>query len=173
MPRHRYAALLRAVNVGGAGKLSMGELREACEVAGFRDARTYIASGNVVFTSSLGERAVASHLGSAVGTRMGKRVEVLVRNAAQLRQVIEANPFPDAAGNRLMVVFLAAAPAPETLTAVRKVTDERIALGEREVYVHYPSGVGRSKLVLPWSAEGTARNLNTVSALAELAAELP
>ena len=43
-----FIALLRAVNVGGTGKLPMGDLKRLCEKAGFRNVRTYIASGNVV-----------------------------------------------------------------------------------------------------------------------------
>ena len=43
-----FIALLRAINVGGTGKLPMSDLRSLCEKAGFRNVRTYIASGNVV-----------------------------------------------------------------------------------------------------------------------------
>ena len=50
-------ALLRAVNVGGTGKLPMALLAEMCRDAGFGDPKTYIASGNVVFDSDLDEAA--------------------------------------------------------------------------------------------------------------------
>ena len=69
-----YVALLRAVNVGGTGKLPMSELRAMCEKAGFANARTYIASGNVVFAASESEAAVKRVLERALETYAGKSV---------------------------------------------------------------------------------------------------
>ncbi len=68
-----YVALLRAVNVGGTGKLSMAELERMCVRAGFEDVRTYIASGNVVFGSKLPEAAVKSRLEAALSAYAGKQ----------------------------------------------------------------------------------------------------
>jgi uncharacterized protein (DUF1697 family) len=58
------------------------------------------------------------------------------------------------------------------IEATANITDERLALGKREIYVHYPSGQGRSKLNLRARTLGTARNINTVAKLAELAREM-
>ena len=66
-------ALLRAVNVGGTGKLPMSELKTLCEVAGFADVRTYIASDNVLFTSKLGESAVRKSWNSNCTTTPANR----------------------------------------------------------------------------------------------------
>ena len=166
-----YVALLRAVNVGGTSKLPMTELAAMCEDAGFEHVRTYIASGNVVFTADGSEAQVVDALERRLAAHAGKPVGVMVRTAEEMAAVAEANPFPDEPGNRVATYFLPdAAPAdPEA----RNQSDERIEPGAREIYVHYPSGMGRSKLVLPAAARGTARNLNTVRKLAELAGALP
>lgn len=167
-----FVALLRAVNVGGTGKLAMGELRQLCEDAGFAAVRTYIASGNVVFRAAGTEAQVKATLQAALAARFGRAPGVLVRSAAQLRAVEAANPFPDAAPNRTVAIFLDAAPGADTLDGVRHQHDEQIALGKREIYVHYGAGMAQSKLVIPAARDGTARNLNTVAALVRLAADL-
>ena len=90
-----YVALLRAVNVGGTGKLPMTELKAMCEAAGFEQVRTYIASGNVVFTSGKGENAVRAAIEKALETYAGKPVGVLVRTAAEMADTLKRNPFAD------------------------------------------------------------------------------
>src|SRR6185312_16104801 len=101
-----YIALLRAVNVGGTGKLPMTHLKEMCEAAGFRSVRTFIASGNVVFESNLSEPAVRKKLEKRLLEYAGKPVSVFVRTAAEMAQVLSSNPFPHAPGNRNMAIFL-------------------------------------------------------------------
>jgi uncharacterized protein (DUF1697 family) len=163
-----WVALLRAVNVGGTGKLPMTELRTMCEAAGFAEVRTYIASGNVVFRTPGTEARIKAALEAALARHFGKPVGVLVRTHAELAAVVAANPFPDAAGNRLMVSFLDVAPPPDTLDHVSRRQGERIALGRREIYVDYGEGMRESKLKIPAAKTGTARNLNTVRQLVEM-----
>jgi uncharacterized protein (DUF1697 family) len=167
-----FIALLRAVNVGGTGKLPMGDLKTICEELGFDAIRTYIASGNVVFTSRKSEAAVKSALEKRLATYAGKPVGALVRSAAEMAQVAADNPFPKAAPNRTMAVFLDRAPAAGTLALVCGQKDEQLKLGRREIYVHYGEGMAKSKLVIPAARLGTARNMNTVATLAKMAAEL-
>ena len=167
-----FIALLRAVNVGGTGKLPMSDLKQMCEDLGFTAVRTYIASGNVVFASRKSEAAVKAGLEKRLETYAGKPVGVLVRTAAEMAQVAADNPFPDAAPNRTVAVFLDRAPPPDTLAAVRGRNDEQIRLGRREIYIHYGDGMAKSKLVVPAAKTGTARNINTVAALAKMAADL-
>ncbi len=168
-----YAALLRAVNVLGSGKLAMTDLAELCRDAGFHHVKTYIASGNVVFTSPLPASAVQTILASRLAALTGKPMGVLVRTAAELHAVLAADPFPHAAGNQLLILFLDTPPPPDAVTTARHRTDEEIAPGTRELYIHYPHGQGQSRLVLAAAARGTARNRNTVAKLAALAASLP
>jgi uncharacterized protein (DUF1697 family) len=167
-----FVALLRAVNVGGTGKLPMTELKAMCEEIGFTSVRTYIASGNVIFASRKSETAVKVALEKRLQAYAGKAVGVLVRSAAEMAQVSADNPFPNAAPNRTMAIFLDEAPPKDTLGTVRGRKDEEIKLGKREIYVHYGEGIGQSKLVIPAAKTGTARNMNTVAVLAKMAAEL-
>jgi uncharacterized protein (DUF1697 family) len=167
-----FVALLRAVNVGGTGKLPMSELKAMCEALGFTGVRTYVASGNVVFTSRKSEAAVKKALEARLEAFAGKAVGVMVRTAAEMQAVLKHNPFPNAPGNRTVAIFLDAAPPTDTLTAVRGRKDEEIGLGAREIYVHYGEGMAHSKLVVPAAKAGTARNMNTIATLAKMAADL-
>jgi uncharacterized protein (DUF1697 family) len=96
----------------------------------------------------------------------------MVRTAAEMAKVVSANPFSDRPGNRVAAIFLDEAPPKDAATDARNVKDEQLALGTREIYVHYPSGMGQSKLRIPAAEKGTARNMNTVTRLAGLAKEL-
>jgi uncharacterized protein (DUF1697 family) len=167
-----YIALLRAVNVGGTGKLPMTELKTMCEAAGFKSVRTYIASGNVVFQSSKTESQVKAVLDVGLAAYFGKPVGVLVRTAAEMAAVLAANPFPEMPGNYTHAIFLDAPPPAAALAAATGQLNELLHLGTREIYVYYADGAGQSKLKIPCAKTGTARNMNTVAKLAELAAAL-
>ncbi len=164
-----FIALLRAINVGGTGKLPMTDLKAMCEAAGFNAVRTYIASGNVVFESPRAEAEVKATLEKALHAYAGKPVGVVVRNGAEMAQVLAANPFPKAAPNRVMAIFLDAAPPADALEHASGMQNEEFALGTREIYVHYGDGMARSKLKIPAAKAGTARNINTIAKLAEMA----
>jgi uncharacterized protein (DUF1697 family) len=166
-----YVALLRAVNVGGR-QLKMDDLKRIASDINLESPKTFIASGNLLFRSSKKEAAVKRGLEQALQHHMGKPVEVMVRTASELTKVVAANAFPREPGNRVVAIFLDEAPSADAIASARNVTDERLALGAREIYVHFPSGQGRSKLKIPAAARGTARNMNTVAKLAELATEM-
>jgi uncharacterized protein (DUF1697 family) len=165
----KYVALLRAVNVGGTGKLPMSDLKTMCSDAGFTQIETYIASGNVVFECKATPSKVKSELEKRLHEYSGKSVGVAVRTAAEMRAVLKANPFPKAAPNFTAVIFLDEPPAADALKYATGAKDEKMRLGSREIYVHYPSGMGRSKLKIPAAKLGTARNINTVTKLTEMA----
>jgi uncharacterized protein (DUF1697 family) len=165
-------ALLRSVNVGGTGKLPMEELRAMCAECGLDHVRTHIASGNVVFASAMEEAVVKEKLETRIEHYVGRRIAVLVRDAAEMAAVLTSNPFADANPSQTVAIFLDAPPAPDTIEQARGRTVERIALGRREIYVDYAGSMGTSKLSLAASKSGTARNMNTVARMAELVAEL-
>ncbi len=167
-----FVALLRAVNVGGTGKLPMSELKAICEELGFAAVRTFIASGNVVFQSRKSEAAIKATLEKRLAAYAGKPIGVLVRSAEDIAKVAADNPFPSAAPNRTVAIFLDRPPPADTLAGVRGLQDEEIQLGRREIYVHYGAGMAKSKLVIPTAKAGTARNMNTVATLARMAAEI-
>jgi uncharacterized protein (DUF1697 family) len=162
-----YVALLRAVNVGGTGKLPMSKLKAVCEAVGFADVRTCIASGNVLFTSRLGGSAVKKKLEQQLHDHAGKPVDVLIRTAAELAQVLADNPFPDAPGNCVVAIFLDQAPPANALDEVKHQKLERLACGTREIYVYYGDGTAASRLKLSAAKNGTARSINTIARLAE------
>jgi uncharacterized protein (DUF1697 family) len=166
MPTH--IALLRAVNVGGTGKLPMAELRALAEQLEFDNPRTYIASGNLVFESALTANKVRAKLEAALAAHLGKSIGVVVRSAAELRALLEANPFPDAPPNRVLVSLLNDPLPADWESGVRHKKGELIVAAKRELYVHYVDGQGTSKLRIPAAEAGTARNLNTLRALLEL-----
>ena len=164
-----YIALLRAVNVGGTGKLPMAELKAMCIALGFTQVQTYIASGNVVFQSALSEPKVKTALEAQLHTYAGKPVGVHIRTTAQMQAVRDGNPFLKAAPNRVMAIFLDAPADKAMLAGVTGQKDEHITLGLNELYVHYGEGMAQSKLKIPAAKKGTARNMNTVIKLAEMA----
>ena len=164
-----FVAFLRAVNVGGTGKLAMSELKAICEAAGFAEVRTFIASGNVIFGSAKSEAQIKAALEAGLKAHAGKPVGVLVRTAAELAAVLEANPFPEAAPNRTVAIFLDKPPPATCLAEITGQAGEEVRLGKREIYVHYRDGIGKSKLRIPAAGDGTARNMNTIAKLTALA----
>lgn len=165
-----YIALLRAVNVGGTGKLPMTELKAMCAAEGFEQVQTYIASGNAVFWTDRSEAEVKAALERRLEAYAGKPVGVHVRTAKEMAAVLQANPFPEVPRNWTVAIFLDEPPPANALDTVRGQEDEEVQLGRREIYVAYGQGMARSKLKIPAAVKGTARNINTVAKLAAMAA---
>jgi uncharacterized protein (DUF1697 family) len=126
----------------------------------------------LLFTSGTSEAALRADLGAALTSHMGKTVEVMMRTADEMRAVVAANPFAGEPGNRVVAIFFDQPPTADSIEKAKNVADERLALGRREIYVHYPQGQGGSKLRLGDKAPGTARNMNSVAKMAELAREM-
>lgn len=168
-----FVALLRAVNVGGTGKLPMDDLKALCEAVGFEAVRTYIASGNVVFKSKLTENQVKAALEASLQTYAGRQVGVAIRTGAEMIEVLAGNPFVGAPVNRVMAVFLDEPASPATLDGVTgRADDEEVIVARREIYIRYGQGMGASKLRVPAARLGTARNMNTVAKLTEAVRKL-
>lgn len=167
-----YIALLRAVNVGGTDKLPMSELKAMCVAQGFAAVQTYIASGNVVFSTDMSEADVKAALEKQLKAYAGKPVAVAVRTAKEMADVLNANPFTHHPPNRTVAIFLNEAPPADTINTAKGLQDEQICLGKREIYVAYGQDMGRSRLRMPATANGTARNMNTITKLVGLAAGL-
>lgn len=167
-----YVALLRAINVGGTGKLPMTKLAKICTDLGFEKVRTYIQSGNVVFESRKSATAVVKVLRAALSKALGKDADVAIRSAREMAAVLEGNPFPKAPPAKVGVAFLGKKMTKAMLKQIDIPGKEEVEAGAREVYIRYPDGMGRSKLKLPkaWGP-ATVRNMNTVGKLAAMAAE--
>lgn len=163
-----YIALLRAVNVGGTGKLAMADLKALCAELGFRRIETYIASGNVIFDCTEAPQTIEAQMEERLLADTGRSIAVFVRSAAAMRAVKTRNPFADREPKLTHAFFLREKPQSGILDEVRGQAEEQIRLGLREIYVYYPSGAGRSTLLIPAARLGTARNLNTVAKLVEI-----
>jgi uncharacterized protein (DUF1697 family) len=174
----RAVAFLRAVNVGGRNRVPMKELRDLFESRGLDDVRTYVQSGNVVFTApSRGADALANSLKRAVADAFGVKATVLLRTQAQLEKIATGHPFEDDESEqaRLHVLFLRDAPTKAKIGKLEqdRFLPDRFAVKGREVFIHYPSGAGRSKLTIDYferrlETVGTARNWKTVLTLRDL-----
>jgi uncharacterized protein (DUF1697 family) len=171
----RYAALLRAVNLGSRSRVAMPDLRKVVEGLGHSDVATYLQSGNVVFTAGGGgAAAVAKGIRAALADELGLDVAVLVRSARDLARVADGNPFADREvnGNELHVTFLEATPKAADLEPPKGEPAE-FHLDGREVYLFCPDGYGRTKLNNAYfekrlGVAATTRNRRTVDALRDM-----
>jgi uncharacterized protein (DUF1697 family) len=177
-----FIALLRAINVGGTGKLPMKDLKAACEKAGLSQVSTYIASGNVVFDSDKSAAAVKSLIADLLRNRFGlTKNHTLIHTPGKLAKVIAGNPFAAAATerpNKLMVNFLDGLPRPGAAAALAAYDGpERLQLAGDHLYIDYVEGIARSKLTPAFLDKAlkvpvTGRNWNTTNKLLEMARAL-
>jgi uncharacterized protein (DUF1697 family) len=167
-----HIAFLRGINVGGKTMVSMKDLAAICTQIGFGNVRTYLNSGNVIFTSLLRETELQQALEKELSARTGKEIGVVIRSSEDLEQMVERNPFPEAIPSQVGVL-IGTTPVTEKVMAEFVIPGrETIVPGKREVYIHYPDGMGRSKLKTPPSLrDGTMRNINTLSGLVSLIAK--
>jgi len=175
-----YVAMLRGVNVGG-NSLRMDWLRQACEDIGLQNVRTYVQSGNIVFSSRLSALKLAQTLRATIDAQTRLPVAVVIRSASEIAKIIAGNPFLKQKGldiTKLHVTFLAKAPSKPALDKLDALagTRDEYRLVSREVYLHCPINYGETKLsnkaiekVL--SVGATTRNWKTVTTLCEMAAE--
>lgn len=175
----RWILLLRGINVGGAGKLPMTDLRRIIADAGGEDVQTYIQSGNAVFRSTVPEGQLDQAIANGIEASAGFRPALFLLTDTQLRKAVDANPWPEARDDpKPMHLFFhdgAATPDAEKLDALLA-KDEAWHHTPQVLYLRAPSGVGRSKFAekLPrlFRAQMTARNLKTCDKLLDMAAAL-
>jgi uncharacterized protein (DUF1697 family) len=174
----KFIAFLRAVNVGGR-IVKMAELRVLCGEMGWREVATYIQSGNIVFESDGKAPALEAALEKGMEKGFGFAAPVMVRTPAQLRMIVEANPFPgpsEVEPSRVALGLCKEKPkagAAEAILAKAQAGEKVVGAGG-ELWFHYPNGIGTSKLTpaLIDRAAGspvTARNWRTILKLLEMA----
>jgi len=174
-------ALLRAINVGGTGKVKMADLRAMFAAGGFADAETVVQTGNVVFGAADADTGeLERRLEQAASEQLGLNSDFILRSAEEWKAVVAGNPFADFAADNptfMVVAFAKADPDAEAIAALHAATDglpESLEVVGREIYVMYPEGQGRSKLDLAKierkhpTVRATARNWNTVLKVAAL-----
>ena len=176
-----FVALLRGVNVGGHNKIKMDVLRGLCESLKCENPQTYVQSGNVVFrTKEKNPATLAKRIEDAIEKELGFRPAVILRTAAEMKDVVAKNPFAKRQFDpaKLAVIFFADRFSTEVKKQVLelKVGPEEIKAADRELYIYFPDGMGRSKLPAAMGRvtknAGTARNWNSVTKLLEMAEEL-
>ncbi len=170
-----YVALLRGINLGGRNRLPMATLRELITGMDGTDVRTLLQSGNAVFGHAETEPGrLAGQLEKAISDECGLKVPCVVREIGDLRRVMANNPFAgtDFDPAKLVVTFLSGPVSAEDVAGVdpAKFAPDEFRLGEREVYIHCPTGLARAKLPTALgntltSLVATARNWNTVTKL--------
>jgi uncharacterized protein (DUF1697 family) len=175
----RYIALLRGVNVGGKHRLAMADLAALFEAAGCDEVETYIQSGNVVFRAeSSAIPAVVASVAKVLLHRLGAEIPIVVRSSKELRAACLANPFVAAGASpeSLHVAFLLDKPSAARIAALDPLRSKPDAFDVRgrEIYLHLPNGVARTKLTNDWfdrslQTKSTLRNWRTTLALLELA----
>jgi uncharacterized protein (DUF1697 family) len=167
-----HIAFLRGINVGGNNIIPMSKLREMCIELGFTEVRTYIQSGNVLFRSDISEHEIIARLEKSLETQVGKHISVIIRSAKELETVISKNPFSDSNPAQVGISFYTQMVHENYLNDFVNPGPEEIVVSGREIYIHFPNGMGQSKLKLPKMQEqGTVRNLNTVGKLVEMSRE--
>lgn len=175
-----YAALLRGINVGGSRKVPMADLRTLLTGLGHSGVRTYLQSGQAVFTADHGdEDSLAAELASAIEKQFGFAVDVIVRDHAYLRAVADNCPYPAAElePKQLHVTYFSAPVEADRFAEIDQPAylPEEFRLGDRALYLYAPNGLGRSKLAeilsrprLNRGLIATSRNWNTVVKLVEM-----
>ena len=176
----RVVALLRGINLGPHKRIAMAELRAIVESLGHTHVETYLQSGNVVFEPKPRAAGLAGSIASAIGEATGHDVPVVIRTAAELEDVVAANPYPVDDPTRVVVAFLGEALdlGDLALGDLSSYLPDELTVSGRELYVSVPNGQGRSKLMEQLTKRRlptvlTVRNWRTVLALAELAASDP
>ncbi len=174
-----FVTLFRAINVGGNNPVKMPVLKEMHEALGFKKVSSYLQTGNLVFESTETDLIqLANQIKKEFEKTFGFSTEVLVRSAAELKELFKKNPFlerPEKETKWIIVIFLSASADEQGKAALLKAHagPEEIFIADKELYIYYPEGIGRSKLSNTFieknlKVSGTGRNWNTVTKLLEM-----
>ncbi len=178
MAKTRFVALLRGVNVGGKNKLPMAELAKIFQAAECADVRTFIQSGNVVFSANASRAGkIVEAIETAIEGQFGFRPPIVLRTLDEMNAAITRNPFwtADVDENLLFVSFLRDEPEAARISLLdheRFLPDEFAVVG-RELYLKLPTGAGKTKLTNAYfdsrlKTISTSRNWRTVNTLRDL-----
>jgi uncharacterized protein (DUF1697 family) len=174
---HRYAALLRGINVGGV-RIKMADLKACIEKLGHSNVKTVLASGNVMFDSTDTDiTRLTTDLEHALTDRFGYGARALVMSTDRIADILEAYPFADRDDWHSYVVFYSDPNQVDVVAAVAGDLDhdqEQIAAGDSVLYWQVRKGdtldsvIGKRTGARPKSATSwfvTSRNLNTLRKL--------
>jgi len=175
-----YISILRGINVGGQKKIRMEDLKALYERLGFREVRTYIQSGNVIFNTSLNIKilSLSEKIEKAIEEEYHFHVPVIMRTADEMHQILSSNPFLNEEGinwEKLHVTFLNEIPQSTKAITLKEAdfSPDRFRIIGKEVYLYCPGGYGNTKLSNNFfekklHQKATTRNWKTVGTLADL-----
>ena len=172
----RLVVFLRGINVGGHKRISMADLRTLLSERGYADVKTYLQSGNAVLSSDRGPAEVEADVSAAIAETLGHEVDVVVRTAEQLEEVVRDDPFADVRTDHRFhqAVFLGAEPDADAIARLESTdfSPERLVVRPGVLHAWCPDGVNDSPLIKALNrvrTTATARNWRTVEALLEMA----
>ena len=165
----KYVSFIRGINVSGKNIVKMAEFRIALEKAGLEEVKTYIQSGNVICSSEQDQTAT-DLISKVLKDHFDVHAPVMTIDLEHLKNIMESNPFKDEDLKKTAIGFLNRTPEMIDLPGVK---DEKYAIGDKCIYLFYPSGMGKSKLsnaVIEKKMDvvSTMRNLNTCSKVIDL-----
>jgi uncharacterized protein (DUF1697 family) len=170
-----YVALLHSIVLAPGRRVVMSDLRDMAKDVGYRDPRTLVSTGNIVFEADVSPLAdIEAKLEAAFKGRFGKPVDIIVRAGTDWLKLAKSNPFPDGEGSQVIVRVMRKPLGPETVEVLRPYADpkQRIALTGGDLWIDFAGGPSEWKLLSALTTKrmgiGTLRNWNTVRGLAEM-----
>jgi uncharacterized protein (DUF1697 family) len=179
----KYIALLKGINVGRHKRIKMADLKHAIKSIGFKNIKTYLQSGNVIFEHDSTDSAkVAEDIEEKIDQTFEFSVNVIIRTEDELESIIKVNPFIKEVNielDKLHVTFLSDIPDPETIMDldIKKDENEKFEVIGREVYLYCPNGYGNTRLKndvfeKKLNTTATTRNWKTTNKLLEMSRKI-
>lgn len=167
----------------GHNKIRMVDLASLYKKLGFKDAVTYIQSGNVIFTNpGQSKTQVADTIERAIQQVFKFKIPVVIRTVDEFRNIVRNNPFLSENNfdpSKLAVIFLPKEPTEEQSDKVRNINypPDKFLISSREIFIYCPNGFGKTKLYTNFFESkikviGTARNWKTINTILEIAEKI-
>jgi uncharacterized protein (DUF1697 family) len=170
-----YVALLHSIVLGPGKRLVMADLKAMVTALGFGDARSWVATGNLIFEGEDAPLpAIESRLEAAFRTRFGKHVDIILRTAQAWRRLAAQNPFPQGNSADIGIRVMRSPLGPDALSMLGRIATPGIglALADGDLWIDFGGKPSETKLLSHLTTKklgiGTLRNANTVNALAAM-----
>ena len=174
-----YVSLLRGINVGRQKRIKMEALVDLYKSLGFKNIKTYLQSGNVIFNAAENIKKLPNMIGEKIEKVFSFPVAVLLRMPIELQYIVNNNPFLEEKGfepDKLYITFLSKAPTDSTLSQIKEIHEEwdKFVIIHKEIYIYCPNGYGITKFSNDFferklGVTATTRNWKTVNILFEIA----
>jgi uncharacterized protein (DUF1697 family) len=167
--------------MAGHNTIKMSDLATLMKETGFKDAETYIQSGNIIFSGSdnLSKTEITSKIEEAIFRKLGQTISAIVRTEKEMREEVSLNPFlseKDFDPAKMAVLFLTDKPSADQIAKVANIgyPPDKFQISGSEIFIYCPNGFGRTKLYTNFfekkmKVTGTARNWKTINTILEIA----